>query len=101
MKMQLPELETIEDKQILQSLFGNITYIWIRRRDKTRQAVSWAKAAQTKIQPKRRQRQSILQFNFPTYQSAIKADVVKVYYEDLVEQCRPRANSYHGSLPTK
>ena len=44
---QLPELKTIEDKQILQSLFGNITYIWIRRRDKTRQAVSWAKAAQT------------------------------------------------------
>ena len=44
---QLPGLKTIEDKQILQSLFGNITYIWIRRRDKTRQAVSWAKAAQT------------------------------------------------------
>ena len=94
-----------DDLTILQSLFGNITYIWIRRRHKTRQAVSWAKAAQTgkfslregdetapKIDPK---------FNFQftsnlcrfieegengwaSYFQAIKADVVKVYYEDLV-----------------
>ena len=102
---QLPELKTIEDKQIFQSLFGNITYIWIRRRDKTRQAVSWAKAAQTGKFSLREGNETTptidLQFNFQfisnlyklteegetgwaSYFEAIKADVVKVYYEDLV-----------------
>ena len=98
---QLPELKTIEDKQILQSLFGNITYIWIRRRDKTRQAVSWAKAAQTGKFSLREGNETTstidLQFTsnlyklteegetgLASYFEAIKADVVKVYYEDLV-----------------
>jgi trehalose 2-sulfotransferase len=46
---ELPEYMEMEVPQIMATLFPNIHYIWITRRDKVRQAVSWAKAGQTDV----------------------------------------------------
>ena len=46
---ELPEYEGMDAPQLMAALFPNIHYIWIIRRDKVRQAVSWAKSAQTGI----------------------------------------------------
>jgi LPS sulfotransferase NodH len=43
----LPEFADCTAPEIYRALFPDITYVWIRRRDRVRQAVSWAKAAQT------------------------------------------------------
>jgi LPS sulfotransferase NodH len=45
----LPEYAALPVHAALQDLFPNLHYIWILRRDKVRQAVSWARAAQTGI----------------------------------------------------
>jgi LPS sulfotransferase NodH len=45
----LPEYETLPTHTALQALFPNLHYLWILRRDKVGQAVSWARAAQTGI----------------------------------------------------
>ncbi|HSL46143.1 MAG TPA: Stf0 family sulfotransferase [Anaerolineales bacterium] len=46
---ELPEYKGLDAPQLMASLFPNVRYIWIVRRDKVRQAVSWAKAGQTDI----------------------------------------------------
>jgi LPS sulfotransferase NodH len=46
---ELPEFKEMDAPQLMASLFTNVYYIWIIRRDKVRQAVSWARAAQTGI----------------------------------------------------
>jgi trehalose 2-sulfotransferase len=46
---ELPEYKGMNAPQLMASLFPNVHYIWIVRRDKVRQAVSWAKAGQTDV----------------------------------------------------
>lgn len=46
---ELPEYKGRRPCQLMSTLFPNLHYIWIVRRDKVRQAVSWAKAAQTNV----------------------------------------------------
>jgi LPS sulfotransferase NodH len=46
---ELPAYQGMDTPQIMTSVFPNLHYIWIVRRDKVRQAVSWAKAGQTGI----------------------------------------------------
>lgn len=46
---ELPAYQGMEAPQLMNSVFPNLHYIWIVRRDKVRQAVSWAKAGQTGI----------------------------------------------------
>jgi LPS sulfotransferase NodH len=46
---RLPEFSELPAHAIYDRIFGNTKYVWIRRRDRVRQAVSWAKAAQTGI----------------------------------------------------
>jgi LPS sulfotransferase NodH len=46
---QLPECKGKETLEIMPSVFPNIHYIWLSRRDKVRQAVSLWKAKQTEI----------------------------------------------------
>jgi trehalose 2-sulfotransferase len=46
---ELPEYTGLNASQLMASLFPNVHYIWIIRRDKVRQAVSWAKAGQTDV----------------------------------------------------
>lgn len=43
----LPGYEGLPAPQIMMDLFPNVHFLWMVRRDKVRQAVSWAKAAQT------------------------------------------------------
>jgi len=46
---KLPGRERLAPHELLSSIFPNLRYLWITRRDKVRQAVSWALAAQTNI----------------------------------------------------
>lgn len=46
---ELPEYEGLSAPELMACLFSNVHYIWIVRRDKVRQAVSWAKAGQTGV----------------------------------------------------
>ena len=46
---ELPEYKDLDPPQLMASLFPNVHYIWIVRRDKVRQAVSWARAGQTDV----------------------------------------------------
>ena len=46
---ELSEYSGWDAPQLMVDLFPNLHYIWIVRRDKVRQAVSWAKAGQTNI----------------------------------------------------
>jgi LPS sulfotransferase NodH len=43
----LPELTDLPERELLDALFPNLTYIWVRRGDTVRQAVSLWKAIQT------------------------------------------------------
>jgi len=45
----LPGYEGLSAPQLMAAVFPNLHFIWMVRRDKVRQAVSWAKAAQTDI----------------------------------------------------
>lgn len=45
----LPGYTGLDAPQLMAALFPNVHYIWIVRRDKVRQAVSWAKAGQTDV----------------------------------------------------
>jgi trehalose 2-sulfotransferase len=45
----LPGYEGLRAPELMRELFPNLHYLWMVRRDKVRQAVSWAKAAQTDI----------------------------------------------------
>jgi len=44
---ELPEYEGMDAPELMATLFSHPHYIWMLRRDKVRQAVSWAKAGQT------------------------------------------------------
>ncbi len=46
---ELPEYRRWNAPELMADLFPNLHYIWIVRRDKVRQAVSWAKAGQTNM----------------------------------------------------
>lgn len=46
---ELPEYADLSDAQVLLALFPNVHYILITRRDTLRQAISWARAAQTGV----------------------------------------------------
>lgn len=46
---ELPEYATMATPDLMNALFASPKYIWLIRRDKLRQAVSWAKAGQTGI----------------------------------------------------
>ncbi len=46
---QLPGLAQIPTSTLLKSIFPNLHYIWLTRRDKVRQAISYAKALQTEV----------------------------------------------------
>ena len=46
---ELPEYTGLDAPQLMASLFPNVHYIWIVRRNKVRQAVSWVKAGQTDV----------------------------------------------------
>ena len=46
---ELVEVRNMEPLQLIAALFPNVHYIWIVRRDKVRQAVSWAKAGLTGV----------------------------------------------------
>jgi LPS sulfotransferase NodH len=46
---EIPAYRGLEAPQLLWALFPNLHYIWLTRRDKVQQAVSWAKAAKTGI----------------------------------------------------
>jgi LPS sulfotransferase NodH len=45
----LPELAGLAGVELLERLFGGPSYVWIRRRDKVRQAISLWRALQTRI----------------------------------------------------
>lgn len=45
----LPQYEDLTDGALLNALFFNPKFIWLQRRDKVRQAVSWIKAAHTGV----------------------------------------------------
>lgn len=51
---KLPHFQSLTPPQLLNKLFWQPKYIWLTRRDKVRQAVSWVKAKQTDtwIKPK-------------------------------------------------
>ena len=46
--MALPELAGLEGIELLEALFGRPKYVWVRRRDKVRQAISLWRALQTR-----------------------------------------------------
>lgn len=46
---QIPGYKILTTHQIMQTVFPNLQYIWVWRRDKVRQAISHAKARQTNI----------------------------------------------------
>lgn len=52
---QVPNFADLGDYSALQKLFPNIQFVWIVRKDKVAQAVSWAIAAQTGIYAKRQE----------------------------------------------
>jgi LPS sulfotransferase NodH len=109
---ELPAYQGMEAPQLMASLFPNVHYIWIVRRDKVRQAVSWAKAGQTDVYgwPKGEtpvpKREPFFDFEFMDllhnliiegevcWQSFFEACGVqpfKVEYENLVEAYEPTA----------
>jgi LPS sulfotransferase NodH len=51
----LPELAGLEGVELLKALFGRPSYIWVRRRDKTQQAISLWRALQTRTWRRERQ----------------------------------------------
>ncbi|MGB8982766.1 MAG: Stf0 family sulfotransferase [Anaerolineales bacterium] len=110
---ELPEYRDLLGPQIMASLFPNLHYIWIVRRDKVRQAVSWARAGQTNVyarvkgaSPVTATREPVFDFTFidnlynlvlegeAGWQSFFEASDVqpfKVIYEELVEAYEPTA----------
>ncbi len=46
---EIPQYTSLSTTEILDSIFPNLHYIWLQRRDKVKQAVSWSIAAQTQI----------------------------------------------------
>lgn len=46
---EMPEYRHLDRSEVLAAVFDQPRYIWMRRRDRVQQAVSWAIAAQTKV----------------------------------------------------
>lgn len=111
---KLPELSSMQKGEIIEALFGNAAYVWLRRRDKISQAVSWAKAAQTGIftslQSPNNEKANLPQYDFDlidnlhrlilegeagwgSYFDAIGARPNKVFYEDLLSDLDGTLNS--------
>jgi len=109
---ELPEYRDLPAPQLMSSLFPNLHYIWIVRRDKIRQAVSWARAGQTNVYALRKgeipvpQQEPVFDFTFINnlynlvlegeagWQSFFEAGGVqpfKVIYEELVAAYEPTA----------
>ena len=103
---ELPQFSSLEVPVIIENLFPDVQYIWIVRRNKVRQAVSWAIAAQTGIYAKWQEefRQPLQEpvFDFDqiddlhdlilegeagwqNYFESNQIEPFKVYFEDLVE----------------
>jgi trehalose 2-sulfotransferase len=66
---QIPAYQRLDRSQVLNAVFNQPKYIWMRRRNRLQQAVSWAIASQTKVWSKKpgdamRQSQQTLQFDF-------------------------------------
>jgi LPS sulfotransferase NodH len=108
----LPEYTSMEAPELMKALFPDIHYIWIIRRDKARQAVSWAKAAQTDVYALSKgttpvpKQEPTFDFEFidllynlilegeAGWENFFKASEVqpfKVVYEELVEAYEPTA----------
>ncbi len=51
---ELPGKAGMEAPQLMQAVFPGMQYIWMLRRDKVRQAVSWARAGQTDVYARRK-----------------------------------------------
>ena len=109
---ELPEYKDLEPPQLMESLFPNVHYIWIVRRNKVRQAVSWAKAGQTDVyawpngENPISKREPFFDFEFidslhnliiegeagwQRFFETCGAQPFKVEYEDLVEAYEPTA----------
>ena len=109
---ELPEYTGLDASQLMTSLFPNVHYIWIVRRDKVRQAVSWARAGQTDVYawPKGetpvQKREPTFDFEFidllhnlvlegeagwRRFFEACGVEPFKVEYEELVEAYEPTA----------
>ena len=49
MLQEIPAYKNLDGAQVLAAVFGNPKYIWMRRRNRVEQAVSWAMACQTGV----------------------------------------------------
>jgi LPS sulfotransferase NodH len=108
----MPDYAGLEAHELMGRLFSRPNYIWMVRRDKVGQAVSWAKAAQTGIYARHRGEMPVPQqepeFDFRLinnlYGLILEGEAgwsdffkrcgvkpFKVVYEDLVEAYEPTA----------
>ena len=104
----LPQYANLDNKALLDALFNNPKYIWLQRRDKLGQAISWIKAQQTgvwRIEGARRKNQQekpelrydyfLIEQNIKRFENAEKAwatffqtnqiEPFEVVYEDLAK----------------
>lgn len=104
----LPQYQNLDVPELFAAIFHNPKYIWIQRRDKVRQAISWIKATKTGvwIQPKTDKSQPVpkkelrydyytIDFHYRRFVTAENAwaeffktqgiDPFVVVYEDLVD----------------
>ncbi len=109
---ELSEYTDLNASQLMASLFPNVHYIWIVRRDKVRQAVSWAKAGQTDVYAWHKEetptpkREPFFDFEFidllhnliiegeagwQNFFNACRVQPFKVEYEELVKAYEPTA----------
>jgi trehalose 2-sulfotransferase len=54
MLREIPAYRHLSPEQVLPTVFSQPKYIWLRRRDRLQQAVSWAIASQTKVWSQKR-----------------------------------------------
>jgi trehalose 2-sulfotransferase len=54
MFQEMPEYQHVDDTEVLAAVFSQPKIIWMRRRDRVEQAVSWAIASQTKVWSQKR-----------------------------------------------
>jgi LPS sulfotransferase NodH len=109
---ELPECKGLNHPQLMASMFPNVHYIWMVRRDKVRQAVSWAKAGQTDVYAWHKgetpipKREPTFDFEFinhlydlilegeagwRSFFKACEVQPFKVEYENLVQDYEPTA----------
>jgi len=78
---ELPEYKEMGAPQVMASLFPDVHYIWIIRRDKVRQAVSWVKAVQTDIYAWSTNREVPVPKQEPTFDFAFIDQLYKLVLE--------------------